>query len=316
VISGRQVILQEMQSLQRLADQFPVSFPSAVQKLRQISGKIVCSGIGKSGHVAQKLSSTLSSTGSPSFFIHPSEALHGDLGALGPSDALIAFSNSGESVEVLRFVQHSQVQCRIAVTSSPASSLAFCSDEVLLIPHVDEACPMGLAPTASTVMMLALGDALALTLSSLRPFTKEQYKRLHPAGALGHKLLQVEQVMRRPPELLPPTACPKTILRAMMVSRIGCVGLANEQGVLERVVSSEDWLGLVDDGPMGPGFQDKVGQAVLGKAPGLISPTATLLEANLSFQHHACLWVQDAGCHQVLGVLLPEDVTYVREGLG
>lgn len=237
MISSRFIIQQEANALNHLADCFPDGFSEAVQSLRSIKGKVICSGIGKSGHVAKKVAATLSSTGTPSFFLHPAEALHGDLGVISSIDALLIFSNSGETSELLRLVHHSSVSTRIVITSKIDSSLAFCSDVVLLLPPLPEACPLGLAPTTSTIMMMSLGDALALTLSSLKPFHHDDYHRLHPAGALGQKLLTVDQMMRKPAPILSQKSSTEEIIMRMINRKLGCIGLVDENGVLVEVVT-------------------------------------------------------------------------------
>jgi arabinose-5-phosphate isomerase len=245
---GRQIIQKYIAALTQLMDTFPIAFPQAIQSLRDVSGKIICSGVGKSAAVARKVASTLSSTGHGSFFVHPTEALHGDLGVVSPCDALLVFSNSGETTELLRFVQHSSARLRILVTSRAQSSLAFCCDTVLVIPACGEACPFNLAPTTSTLLMLALGDALALTLSSLKNFTQEHYGRLHPSGSLGLRFSRVDQVMRKPAPLVRADATPVQMIQAIIAGGAECVGILDARDVLCGMIDGRDVEALLSLG--------------------------------------------------------------------
>ena len=293
---GRLVIEKEATALSILADKFPENFPQAIQYLRTLRGKIVCSGVGKSGHVARKVSATFSSTGAPSFFVHPTEALHGDLGAVSQDDGVIVFSNFGETPELLRFIRHSQSKVKIAITSRAKSSLAFCCDVVLLMPELKEACHLELAPTTSAIMMMSLGDALALTLSSLKEFRKEDYQRLHPAGALGHRLLTVDQVMKSPAPLVHETSSCENILSQMVEHRLGGIGLVDDQGKLVRVVTHDHIPELLKGGA----FQG-------GNPPMSVPPQMRILEAlnlmkasqqNFLFVAHSLETVLGVFCHE------------------
>jgi arabinose-5-phosphate isomerase len=247
VISGRIVIEREAQALTQLAHNFPETFSQAIQHLRSIPGKVVCTGVGKSGYVARKIASTFSSTGTPAFFIHPIEAIHGELGALSSQDALLIFSNSGESSELVQFVHHSCAAVRIVITSNPKSSLAFCADVILNFPPVSEACHLGLAPTSSSIVMMSLGDALAIVLSSLKGVQHPQYHRLHPAGSLGKQFLAVEQVMQTPAPLLSSRASAKEIIQAMISHGVGCIGLIDETGKVLGQIKSHHLSHLLEN---------------------------------------------------------------------
>ena len=196
---AREVLRIEAQEVDALAQRLDSSFTQAVDLILQCSGRVVVSGIGKSGHIGRKIASTLASTGTPSFFMHPAEASHGDFGMITPDDILLALSNSGESEELLAIVPLlKRMGARlIGMTGNPDSSLAREAD-VHLDAHISrEACPLGLAPTASTTVALALGDALAVTLLDARGFSEEDFARFHPGGALGRRLLvHVSDVMR------------------------------------------------------------------------------------------------------------------------
>lgn len=294
---GRLVIEKEATALATLADQFPENFPQAIQHLRTLRGKIVCSGVGKSGHVARKVSATFSSTGAPSFFVHPTEALHGDLGAVSQDDGVIVFSHFGETPELLRFIRHSQSRVKIAITSRAKSSLAFCCDVVLLMPELKEACHLELAPTTSAIMMMSLGDALALTLSSLKEFQKADYQRLHPAGALGHRLLTVDQVMKSPVPLVHEASSCQDILSQMVEHRLGGIGIVNDQGKLMRVVTHDHIPELLKGGS----FRE-------GSPPLIVPPQMRILEAlNLMKVNQQSFLFVAHSLETILGVFSHED---------
>ncbi|MGE5169016.1 MAG: KpsF/GutQ family sugar-phosphate isomerase [Rudaea sp.] len=196
---ARKVLATEANAIRALAERLGAPFVAAVALVLRCEGRVVVSGIGKSGHVARKLAATLASTGTPAFFVHPAEASHGDLGMITPGDVVIMLSNSGETDELVQLVPHLKRQGAklVALTGNERSSLAQAAD-VHLDAAVDaEACPLGLAPTASTTAALALGDALALALLDARGFSVEDFARSHPGGALGRRLLtRVADVMR------------------------------------------------------------------------------------------------------------------------
>lgn len=197
---ARQVLEVEAHAVSALRDRLGPSFLAAVDLIYGCrNGRVVVSGIGKSGHIARKLASTLASTGTPAFFVHPAEASHGDLGMVTPNDVFIAISNSGESEELLTIIPLIKRQGAglISMTGNPRSTLAKEADVHLDAGVDQEACPLGLAPTASTTAALALGDALAITLLDTRGFTAEQFAHSHPGGSLGRRLLtHVRDVMR------------------------------------------------------------------------------------------------------------------------
>ena len=194
---GKKVIALEAQVLERLVDRVDAGFQRAVDFIFNCKGRVVVTGIGKAGIIGQKISATLASTGTPSYWLHPSEARHGDLGRVVKEDVVLALSNSGETevTALLPFMKKIGAGV-IAITGSSESPLARHSDVVLDIGQIEEPCPLGLAPSASSTAMLALGDALALTVLKRRNFSKEEYAFYHPGGELGRKLLIVEVVMR------------------------------------------------------------------------------------------------------------------------
>ena len=242
--SGIDVIDIEIKSLQLLKKKISKSFSETVELLFKTRGKIIVSGIGKSGHVASKISSTLSSIGSPSFFIHPSEANHGDLGMITKNDSVILISNSGETLELLSIILH----CKklgvpiISITSEEKSTLAKKSELVLEIPKDVEACPLELAPTSSTTCTLVLGDALALALLKKRKFTSKDFLELHPGGKLGKMLLKVGDVMKKK-SMIPLIKDKQKVSEAIleMTSKgEGCVGVISKKGVLKGIVTDGD----------------------------------------------------------------------------
>ena len=210
---AREVIRAEAEAVARLPARLNGGFARAVEMVLACPGRVVVTGMGKPGFIAQKISATFASTGTPSLYLHPAEALHGDLGRLVPGDLVLALSNSGETDELLRLLPAVRRLGApiVAMTSGARNSLADRADVVLEIGPVPEACPLGLAPTASTVALLAMGDALAMAVQHRRGFSPEQFASLHPGGALGRQLLRVRDVMRTGPRN--PTVRSDTSLR-------------------------------------------------------------------------------------------------------
>lgn len=241
---GRQVLQSEAQALEALAHGLDQDFARAVELLYRIPGRVAVTGMGKSGHVARKVAATLASTGTPAYFIHPAEAGHGDLGMVSPQDALLAYSNSGETEELtslLIFCARHQVPV-IGVTKRPGSFLARQSAVVLRLPDRPEACPIGAAPTTSTTMMMALGDALALVLLTAKGFTPELFHQFHPGGSLGRKLLLVRDLMHsgRDIPLVSPDKPMSEVLFTITGKRFGATGVADPQGRLIGIITDGD----------------------------------------------------------------------------
>src|SRR5574340_553775 len=195
--SARTVIATEASAVEALEPRIGPAFVEACRLILGCRGRVVVSGMGKSGHVGRKIAATLASTGTPAFFVHPGEASHGDLGMLVAGDVVLTLSNSGETAELADLVEHTRrfALPLIAITARAGSTLAAAADVVLLLPPAAEACPMGLAPTTSTTMQLALGDALAVALLTRRGFTAADFKQFHPGGRLGARLRRVRDVM-------------------------------------------------------------------------------------------------------------------------
>jgi arabinose-5-phosphate isomerase len=242
--AGRRIIDQEAEALGSLSRSLDGSFGRAVSVLAAVTGRIVVTGMGKSGHIARKLASTLASTGTPAQFVHPGEASHGDLGMIAPGDAVIALSNSGGTSELSDTIAY----CRrfaiplVAMTRRRDSVLTEAANVALVLPDAPEACPMGLAPTTSTTMMLALGDAISVALLERKGFTSQDFQVLHPGGALGRTLLRVADIMHRAPEL--PLCGPDTVMAeailVMTERRFGCVGVTDRNGVLSGIITDGD----------------------------------------------------------------------------
>lgn len=227
------------------------SFSAAAEKIRTVSGqhggqgRVIVTGMGKSGHIGRKIASTLSSTGTPAYFVHPGEASHGDLGVISDkSDIILALSWSGETAELRDLIDYAK-RFRvplIAITSQPASALAQAADIALILPAAPEACPNGLAPTTSTLMQLALGDALAVALLESRGFTALDFKALHPGGKLGASLTFIRDVMHEGEKLpLVRIGTPmSSAIVEMSAKGFGCVGVLNETGDLAGIVTDGD----------------------------------------------------------------------------
>lgn len=219
-------------------------FSSAVELIGRIGGRVIVTGVGKSGHIGAKMAATFASTGTPAFFVHAAEANHGDLGMISRDDLVLAISKGGESGELKNIIAYTQRFSipLIAVTGKENSSLASASDIVLLIPNVEEACRNGLAPTTSTLMQLALGDALAMSLLDARGFTAGDFHIFHPGGKLGASLTRVGDIMHtgdRIPLVSKGTPMPEAI-QILSRRHFGCVGVLDEDGRLAGIVTEGD----------------------------------------------------------------------------
>lgn len=244
---ARSVITAEGNTICSMQDVIDDSFTAAVDLIYHSRGSCIVSGIGKAGIIGQKISATMASTGTPSHFLHPAEAVHGDLGRLRKDDIVLILSYGGQTDEIVRLITLiKQLQVKlIAITSEAQSTLSQHSDIVLLMGRVIEACPLGIAPSVSTACMLALGDALALTLMKAREFSVEDYVRFHPGGSLGAKLMTVEQsMMFRPGEKLPLAEVHDTVESMLAqtkdVKRHGAVMVVDEQDRLAGIVTDGD----------------------------------------------------------------------------
>ncbi len=242
--TARKVLEIEARTIAELVGRLDRRFVEAVELLFACRGRVVVTGMGKSGLIGEKISATFSSTGTPSFFLHPAEALHGDLGRLVRNDVLVALSYSGETEELLRLLDTVKRLAipLIALTGNPSSTLAQASDVVIDVGIREEACPLGLAPTASTTAMLAMGDALAMALLEKRGFKEEDYAALHPAGGLGVKLKRVENVMHtgdQVPRVRPRTPMPDVIYE-MSKKGLGHTAVVDDGNRLVGIISDGD----------------------------------------------------------------------------
>lgn len=226
------------------------AFAQAVLLISSLSGRLVVTGIGKSGHIARKIQATLASTGTPALFVHPAEASHGDLGMVQSGDAVLAFSNSGETTELGDIAAHTRRAGLplLAVTSRAESSLACAADIALTLPAMKEACPMGLAPTTSTTMQLAFGDALAVALLQQKGFTASDFGTYHPGGRLGMRLRTVQDLMRTGSAmpLVQPDMLMRDVIMEMTHKALGCIGILDHNGCLAGLITDGDLRRALD----------------------------------------------------------------------
>ena len=314
--SGRRVLEVEAQGLAALAGRIDGAFSAACHLLLACRGRIVCIGMGKSGHVARKIAATLASTGTPAFYVHPGEAGHGDLGMITDDDAVLALSYSGETDELLMLlpVLKRQGNALVAMTGRPDSTLATTADIHLDVSVPAEACPLDLAPTASTTATLALGDALAVALLEARGFTADDFARSHPAGSLGRRLLlHITDVMHSGDEV-PRVHAGATLSEALVEmsrKRLGMTAVVDDDGRM---------LGLYTDGDLRRSLDDaavdlrvtRIDQ-VMTRTPKSIGSDALAVEAARMMEDHkinALLVVDDA--LRVVGALNIHDLLRAR----
>ncbi len=242
--AARRVLSTEGEALAELARSLDHRFSRAVDLIMAVEGRVIVSGMGKSGLVGTKIAATFASTGTPSQFVHPGEASHGDLGFVTRKDAVLLLSNSGKTQEladIIEFTRRGGIPV-IGITSGAQSPLAQHADVPLILPAAPEACPMGLAPTTSTTMTLALGDALAVALMKRRGFTADDYRALHPGGSLGRRLVKVCDIMHAGNELplVSKDAVMSEVLLEMTSKRFGCAGVTDARGGIVGVITDGD----------------------------------------------------------------------------
>ncbi|MBL3570115.1 D-arabinose 5-phosphate [Rhodovulum sulfidophilum] len=241
---GRRVLRIEADAVHRLAESLDQDFTRAVETILGATGRVIVSGMGKSGHVARKIAATFASTGTPAHFVHPAEASHGDLGMVARGDVCLVLSNSGETPELADIVAYTRRFGipLIGVAGKPGSTLLRQADVALVLPPADEACPMGLAPTTSTTMTLALGDALAVALMEHRQFTPEHFREFHPGGKLGARLSTVADLMHSGEDipLVPVGTAMAEALIVMSRKSFGVVGVTDTDGRLAGIVTDGD----------------------------------------------------------------------------
>jgi arabinose-5-phosphate isomerase len=247
---ARRVLEIEAEAVRSLIDDLDAGFDAAVDAMKATSGRVVVTGIGKSGIVAQKIAATLASTGTAAFFLHPTEAIHGDLGMILKGDVVLALSYSGETAEVVALAPHVKRRgaTLVALTGYPESSLAKNADVLVTCRIREEACPLNLAPTASTAAQLAMGDALAMALSVEKGFQPEDFAALHPGGKLGKRFLRVSDLMHggEAIPIVPVSAPMKDVVYEMSKKRFGITGVVDDGGKLVGVISDGDLRRLLE----------------------------------------------------------------------
>lgn len=314
---AREVIGLEARTIEALVDHLEPGFDEAVSSILASEGMLIVTGVGKARLVGSKLSATFASTGTPSIALHPTEALHGDLGRIRARDVVLVLSNSGETEEVKSLLPHVRRigAVVIGMTGKSGSSLAQLSDVVLNIGPVDEACPLGLAPTASTSAMMALGDALAMVVSSARGFSREDYARYHPGGSLGRKLMRVGEVMRQGIEL--PLVKERTSVTEVLLTmsrtpgRPGAALMVDADGKLEGIFTDGDLRRLLESGKTADLNQPVRG--CMGANPKSVSPGALVEDAERMLRENKIdqiAVVDDAG--RAVGLLDVQDLLDTR----
>ena len=251
VKAAKKVLQTEADALETLKNDLPNDFSDLVKLILNLNGRVIVSGVGKSGHIGNKIAATLASTGTPAYFVHATEASHGDLGMITEKDLCLLISNSGETSEIFDIVAHARrFSIPVAtISSNTESTLVKAADFKLCLPVVEEACPIGMAPTTSTTMMLALGDALAVALMEAKNFNTENFKVLHPGGKLGAKMMMVSQVMHKSdalPLVETQTSMKETLL-TMSSRGFGIAAVVNEKDFLVGVITDGDLRRHIND---------------------------------------------------------------------
>jgi len=276
--AARRVLTYAGEALSALGEGLNGEFSRAVDTVMAVKGRVIVSGMGKSGHIARKIAATLASTGTPAQFIHPAEASHGDLGAVTQADALLMLSNSGETQELtdlITFAKRFSIPL-IGIASRADSTLLQSADVKLLLPRAKEACPMGLAPTTSTTLMLVLGDALAVALMERKGFSADQYRDFHPGGSLGRGLIRVSDLMHTG-EAMPLVGEGATMQEALLMmskQHFGCVGVTDKKGALAGIITHGDLARH-----MGSDLLGRELSSVMTRNPKIVSPDQLAAEA-------------------------------------
>ena len=278
IASAHKTIAKEIDALKVLDSQIDENLTKALDLMQNAKGRVIVTGMGKSGHIGKKIAATLSSTGTPAIFVHPAEASHGDLGMFTNDDVVLAISNGGESKELADVL----VYCKryslplIAMTKNPNSTLGKAGDILLKLPDCGEACPLGLAPTSSTTATLVLGDILAVALIERKGFSSLDYKQRHPGGKLGSILKKVSDLMHTGDEipLVPDYVSLKDAILVMSSKMLGCVGVIDKNDELVGIVTDGDLRRIVTNWDLEAKVSD-----IMIKNPKTISPDAMLVEA-------------------------------------
>lgn len=290
--TARRVIALEAAALTELSQTLDASFSRATQVILAAKGRVIVSGMGKSGHIARKIAATFASTGTPAQFVHPAEASHGDLGMMLQGDVVLVLSNSGETPELADIVAHTRrfEIPLIGMASRPDSTLLHASDVALVLPQVAEACGTGIVPTTSTTMMLALGDALAVALMEHRAFTPEHFRVFHPGGKLGARLMKVRDLMHTDLPLIEAARPMSEALLAISRHGFGVVGVTGPDGALQGIITDGDLRRHMD------GLLSYTAEQVMTRNPRTVAPDA-LAEVALAVMNDrkiTCLFVKDA----------------------
>jgi arabinose-5-phosphate isomerase len=309
IASAKRVLTIEADAIRLLEQSLDDSFANAVNQIAEAKGRVIVSGMGKNGHIGNKIAATLASTGTPSQFVHPAEASHGDLGMITTEDVVLCLSNSGgtkELSDIIAYTRRFNIPL-IAIVGKADSTLGRRADIVLVLPEAPEACPMGLAPTTSTTMTLALGDALAVALLERQGFNSDQFKVFHPGGKLGGSLLKVSDLMHTGETI--PLKHVSTLMSEALIEisskSFGCVGIVDDVGSL---------VGVITDGDlrrhMGPDLLNKQVKDVMTPDPQTISQRALAGEAlaqmnSTGYNGITCLFVKDD--NTVVGIISVHD---------
>jgi arabinose-5-phosphate isomerase len=275
---ARRVLDLEAKGVRALAAVLDERFVQVLDVLSGTKGRVVVTGMGKSGHIARKIAATLASTGTPALYVHPGEASHGDLGMIAAADSVIALSNSGETPELSDIVAHTRRHSipLIAITGKRGSALERAADLTLVLPRVAEACPLDLAPTTSTTVMLVLGDAIAVALLKRRGFSEEDFQALHPGGQLGRRFIAVADIMHTG-DAVPLVAAGTRMADAlvtMTAKSFGCVGILDATGKLAGVITDGDLRRHMDRG-----LVERTASEVMTARPQTIQPGALAAQA-------------------------------------
>ncbi|MDR0677440.1 MAG: KpsF/GutQ family sugar-phosphate isomerase [Holosporaceae bacterium] len=280
---AKSVIIKEIQGLQSMHDFMNQSIIDALNMLYRKKGHIIVSGMGKPGHIGRKISATLASTGSPSFFLHPGEASHGDLGEISKDDVLLILSLSGNTQELIPLLSYANrfgINI-VAITSDQESILAKSASINIIMPRIKEACPYNLAPTTTTTMMLALGDVIALCLLKRREFNRDDFKNLHPGGSLGKRLLMVQDLMHTNIPIVRESDLMRSVLKEMSEKSFGCACIVDKKGMI---------IGIITDGDLrrkiSPDFLEKTASEIMTPNPKIVSKETFAQEATKIMNIH------------------------------
>jgi arabinose-5-phosphate isomerase len=308
VESAQRVLKLEAEGIDALAESLGESFIAALDILSDVTGRVIVTGMGKSGHIARKIAATMASTGTPAQYVHPGEASHGDLGMITRADVVLALSNSGETSELRDLLEYTRrrVIPLIAITGRAGSTLDEMADVTLLLPATPEACPLGLAPTTSTTTSLALGDALAVSLLERKGFSPQDFQVFHPGGKLGHSLLRVSDLMHVE-DKMPLCSWDTPMREAILIitaKSFGCVGVTDGDGRLAGVITDGDLRRHMDSDLL-----NQPAGEVMTAGPKTIRPQALAAEAVALMNKYAItgLFVVDEG--------KPEGILHIHDCL-